>query len=123
MIDPMIRFIESTIQELTVAARDLRALADAGLCKCPADVLIDDAIAVLRANCEQGQLRMEIVWVDRFGAPTVRWHLCAPEHTLDAPTLSALLRVFGIQKLGPETPASLNRLLTSGEKEASHGEP
>jgi hypothetical protein len=117
----MIQYLEQTQQALLVAARDLRALADAGLCKCPADVLIDDAIAVLRANCEVGQLRLEIAWQDRFQSPTVRWHLCAPEHTLDATTLSALLRVFGIQQIGPETPNTLNRTLGIGDKETSHG--
>lgn len=122
MIDQMIRYLEETQQALLVAARDLRALADAGLCKCPADILLDDALAVLRANCEIGQLQLSIAWQDRFSAPEIRWHLSAPPHTLDATTLSALLRVFGLQHIQPDTVERLNVILSPTAKEPGHAD-
>lgn len=107
----IIEYIESTIQALHVAAKDLAELQQAGLTRCPADILLDEAIEVLRANCEVGQLRLEISWQDRLAAPQIQWHLCSTEATIQANALSALLRSFGLTAVQSENVGRLAEIL------------
>ena len=120
MIDELLQRLADLRSMCSAQAFKLAGLKSGGLAKLPGDMRLDEALEMIRLECEVGQLSMTITWPDNFSSPEIQWRLTAPRSNLDSSSLAGLVRGLAAQRLPADAVADVERQLNQRPGESAH---